>query len=122
MARSQKSKTKHNSTVKNLAKKLENQGYQVKADIPGFSQPETIGGYRPDGHGVLALCRRARDLHCEGHVSLILRCHGESFRHIATNPWFRVSQNRISLHNVVDNTVSIDHQFEMDPLLSMIGL
>ena len=31
-----------------MAKQLKQQGYKVKADVPGFPQPETIRGVRPD--------------------------------------------------------------------------
>jgi len=48
MARSKRSQSKHNSQVRKEVKKLEDQGYKVKADIPGYQQPGTIGGYRPD--------------------------------------------------------------------------
>jgi len=48
MARSKRSQSKHNSQVRKEAKKLDDQGYKVKADIPGYQQPNTIGGYRPD--------------------------------------------------------------------------
>lgn len=48
MARSKKSKTEHDKEVKDLAKKYKNKGYNVEADIPGWEQPDTIGGYRPD--------------------------------------------------------------------------
>jgi hypothetical protein len=48
MVRSKKNQSKHNSQVRKEVKKLENAGYQVKADIPGYKQPDTIGGYRPD--------------------------------------------------------------------------
>ena len=48
MARSKRSGSKHNSQVRKEVKKLEDKGYKVKADIPGYQQPNTIGGYRPD--------------------------------------------------------------------------
>lgn len=48
MARSKRSQSKHNSQVRKEVKKLEDQGYKVKADIPGYHQPNTTGGYRPD--------------------------------------------------------------------------
>lgn len=48
MSRTKRSQSKHDAKVKQIAKKLENQGYKVKADISGYSQPNTIGGYRPD--------------------------------------------------------------------------
>jgi len=48
MPRSKRSQSKHNSQVRKEVKKLENQDYKIKADIPGYPQPNTIGGYRPD--------------------------------------------------------------------------
>ena len=48
MARSNRSQSKHNAEVRRTAKSLEGQGYDVKADVKGFPQPRTIGGYRPD--------------------------------------------------------------------------
>lgn len=48
MARSKRSQSKHNSQVRKEVEKLENQGYEVKADISGYQHPNTIGGYRPD--------------------------------------------------------------------------
>lgn len=46
--RSQKAQSGHDAEVKRIAKQLQNQGYEVKADVKGYSQPETIGGVRPD--------------------------------------------------------------------------
>lgn len=48
MARSKRSQSKHNSQVRKDVEKLVGQGYKVKADISGYPQPGTIGGYRPD--------------------------------------------------------------------------
>ncbi len=48
MARSRKSQSKHDARVSELARRYENQGCDVKADVGGFSKPATIGGYRPD--------------------------------------------------------------------------
>ena len=48
MARSKKSQSKHNTRVREVARQYEKQGFDVKADISGFSKPGTIGGYRPD--------------------------------------------------------------------------
>ena len=46
--RTKRSQSKHDIEVKRIAKELEKKGYKVKADIRGYSKPETIGGYRPD--------------------------------------------------------------------------
>ncbi len=48
MARSKKSKSTHNTTVKRLAKQYKQKGYKVKADIEGWEKPDTIRGVRPD--------------------------------------------------------------------------
>ena len=48
MPRSKKSQSKHDSEVRRLARELLDKGYEVEADIKGFKQPKTIGGYRPD--------------------------------------------------------------------------
>ena len=42
------SQTKHDVEVTRIANRLKNQGYTVKADVPGFPQPETMQGVRPD--------------------------------------------------------------------------
>lgn len=41
--RSAKSQAKHNSKVKQIAKRLKNKGWQVRADIPGYERPDPIG-------------------------------------------------------------------------------
>ena len=38
----------HDQKVLERAKALQKQGYKVRADIPGFRQPDSIGGFRPD--------------------------------------------------------------------------
>ena len=48
MARSKRSHSKHNTTVKKLAKQYEQKGYKVKADIEDWEKPDTIRGVRPD--------------------------------------------------------------------------
>jgi len=48
MARSQRKQSAHNGEVRRIAGRLEDQGYKVQADIRGYPQPDTIGGYRPD--------------------------------------------------------------------------
>ncbi len=48
MARSKRSQSKHDTEVRRTASGLERRGYDVKADVKGFPQPGTIGGYRPD--------------------------------------------------------------------------
>ena len=46
--RSKTSQSKHDTEVRRIAKDLKNKGYEVKADVKGYSQPKTVGGYRPD--------------------------------------------------------------------------
>jgi hypothetical protein len=48
MARSKRSQSKHNTTVKKLAEQYKQKGYKVKADIEGWGKPDTIKGVRPD--------------------------------------------------------------------------
>ncbi len=48
MARSKRSQSKHDTEVRRTASGLERRGYDVKADVKGFSQPDTISGFRPD--------------------------------------------------------------------------
>lgn len=48
MARSKRSRSKHDAKVGKVARKLEWQGFKIQADISGYSRPDTIGGYRPD--------------------------------------------------------------------------
>lgn len=42
-ARSRKEQEQHDQKVLEISRKLENKGYKVKADIKGYSQPDTIG-------------------------------------------------------------------------------
>ncbi len=48
MPRSKLSQSKHNVEVKRVATQYEEKGYDVKADIRGYSKPSTFRGYRPD--------------------------------------------------------------------------
>ena len=48
MGRSQRSQSKHDAEVRKTANRLKKQGYDVQADVSGFKQPDTIGGFRPD--------------------------------------------------------------------------
>ncbi len=57
--RSKRSQSRHDTEVRRLANQYKRQGYDVKADIRGFSKPNTIGGYRPD---VLAMKGRQRKI------------------------------------------------------------
>ncbi len=46
--RSMTSQSKHDSAVLRIARDLKAKGYDVRADVTGFSQPRTFGGYKPD--------------------------------------------------------------------------
>ncbi len=59
MPRSKLSQSKHNVEVKRVATQFEEKGYDVKADIGGYSKPGTFGGYRPD---VVAKKGREREI------------------------------------------------------------
>jgi hypothetical protein len=60
MSRSRKSQSKHDAEVRSIARKLEEQGYNVKADISGYQKPDTIRGFRPD---VVGTKGRERKIH-----------------------------------------------------------
>jgi hypothetical protein len=46
--RTRSSQSQHDREVQKQANEYKRKGYQVAADLPGFSKPTTIGGYRPD--------------------------------------------------------------------------
>lgn len=46
--RTKKSQSRHDNEVKRITREFKKKGYDVKADIPGYSRPDTISGYRPD--------------------------------------------------------------------------
>lgn len=46
--RSPASQSKHDRAIRAEAKSYEKRGYEVEADIPGYRQPPTFGGHRPD--------------------------------------------------------------------------
>jgi hypothetical protein len=46
--RGKTSQDKHNKKVREVAQSYKSKGYEVYADVPGYPQPTTIGGYRPD--------------------------------------------------------------------------
>ena len=48
MPRSKSSQSKHDREVEKIAKAYERKGFKVKADLPGYEKPGTIGSYRPD--------------------------------------------------------------------------
>ena len=62
MKRSRRSQTKHDTKVLSIARKLERQGFDVKADIRGYEQPDTIRGFRPDVVGTKGRQRRIHEV------------------------------------------------------------
>ena len=48
MSRSRRSQAGHDKVVLREANKLERRGFDVTADISGFPDPKTLGGYQPD--------------------------------------------------------------------------
>ena len=46
--RSNQQQSRHDAEVARIAEYYKKQGYKVKADVKGYAQPDTIGGYRPD--------------------------------------------------------------------------
>jgi hypothetical protein len=48
LVRSSSSQSKHDARVAQEARELKQLGFEVAADIPGYSKPPTIGGYKPD--------------------------------------------------------------------------
>ncbi len=46
--RGQSGQSKHDQKVREVAKDYKARGYDVSADIPGYQQPLSIGGYKPD--------------------------------------------------------------------------
>ena len=46
--RTKTAQSAHDAEVRRVAKQLKGQGYDVTADVRGYPQPKTIGGYRPD--------------------------------------------------------------------------
>ena len=60
MARSRRSQSKRDAQVRRIARRLENKGYSVEADVHGYKQPHTIRGFRPD---VIGRKGRERRIH-----------------------------------------------------------
>ena len=58
MPRNKKSQSKHDAEVRKIARELEQKGYEVSADVSGYPQPNTIGGFRPDVVAMKGIERR----------------------------------------------------------------
>jgi len=84
MARSKRSKSRHNVKVREIAKKLQKQGYKVKADIPGYPTPRTIAHYRPDVVGKKGIERKIYEVETPDSVKSIRdRKQQQAFRRAA---------------------------------------
>lgn len=68
MPRSRKSQTKHDAKVLSIARKLERQGFDVKADIRGYEQPDIIRGFRPDVVGTKGRQRKIHEVETRDSV------------------------------------------------------
>ena len=68
MSRSRRSQSKHDTKVRSIARKLEKQGFDVKADIPGYVQPDTIRGFRPDVIGIKGRQRKIHEVETQDSV------------------------------------------------------
>ena len=68
MSRSRKGQTKHDAKVLSTARKLERQGFDVKADIRGYEQPDIIRGFRPDVVGTKGRQRKIHEIETRDSV------------------------------------------------------
>ncbi len=95
--RSMTSQSKHDTAVRRIARGLKAQGYEVKADVKGYSQPRTFGGYKPD---VVAIKGRHRKIIEVETTESVLSARDISqqvaFRRIANH-----SQNTIFRRDIV---------------------
>ena len=84
--RSMTSQSKHDSAVRRIARDLKAKGYDVRADVTGFSQPQTFGGYKPDVVATKGKYRKIIEVETTESVA--------SARDIAQQSAFRVVANR----------------------------
>ncbi len=68
MPRSKQRQSKHDAKVRSIARKLEKQGFDVKADISGYAQPDTIRGFRPDVIGIKGRQRKIHEVETQDSV------------------------------------------------------
>ena len=68
MKRSRRSQTKHDAKVLSIARKLERQGFEIKADVRGYEQPDTIRGFRPDVVGTKGCQRKIHEVETKDSV------------------------------------------------------
>ena len=86
MPRSGRAQSKHNAEVRKVATDLKKKGYNVNADVRGFSRPDTIGGYRPDVVGRKGAERKIVEIETPDSVS--------SARDLAQQKAFREAAKR----------------------------
>ena len=67
--RTTRSQTAHDAEVRRTAKALARQGFDVAADVPGFKQPKTIGGLRPDVIGTKGRRRKIIEVETRDSVA-----------------------------------------------------
>ncbi len=84
--RSMTSQSKHDSAVRRIARDLKAKGYEVRADVTGFSQPGTFGGYKPDVVAIKGTHRKIIEVETTESVA--------SARDIAQQSAFRRTANR----------------------------
>jgi len=68
MSQSRKNQTKHDAKVRSIARKLDRQGFDVKADIRGYEQPNTIRKFRPDVVGTKGRQRKIHEVETRDSV------------------------------------------------------
>lgn len=83
--RSQQSRSKHDAQVRRIAKAFEKKGYDVKADVSGYSKPKHIGGYRPDVVATKGKQRKIVEVEtAESAGSARDRAQAKAFREVAS--------------------------------------
>ena len=84
MSRSGKNQSKHDAKVLSIAKKLERQGFKVKADVRNYKQPDTIRGFRPDVVGIKGSQRKIHEVETPDSVDTARdRKQQKAFRQVA---------------------------------------
>ncbi len=82
--RSMTSQSKHDSAVRRIARDLKTKGYEVKADVTGFAQPGTFGGYKPDVVATKGKYRKIIEVETTESVSSARdRAQQSAFRRVA---------------------------------------
>jgi len=95
--RSMTSQSKHDSTVRRIARDLKAKGYDVRADVTGFSQPRTFGGYKPDVVATKGKYRKIIEVETSESVASARDIAQQSaFRRVANR-----SQNTVFRRNIV---------------------